>query len=129
MKIGELAERTGVPAKTIRYYEEIGLVTAPARTEGGYRDYSDDDVHVLRFLARARGLGFSVADCRDLLALWQDRGRASADVKRIALGHIAEIDTKLEELKAMRATLANLAERCRGNDRPNCPILEELSSG
>ena len=129
MKIGELAERTGVPAKTIRYYEEIGLVTAPARTEGGYRDYADDDVHVLRFLARARGLGFSVADCRDLLALWQDRGRASADVKRIALGHIAEIDTKLEELKAMRATLANLAERCRGNDRPNCPILEELSSG
>ena len=127
MNIGEAAERSGLPAKTIRYYEEIGLVAPAARTAGGYRDYDERDVHLLRFLHRARDLGFSVADCRALLTLYQDRDRASADVKRLALGHIAEIEEKIAALDAMRRTLAHLADRCHGDDRPDCPILDDLA--
>ncbi len=127
MNIGEAAARSGLSAKTIRYYEGIDLVAAPGRTDGGYRDYDARDVHVLRFLQRARGLGFSVRECRDLLALYQDRGRASADVKAIALRHIDDIDGKIAELETLRDTLGELAARCHGDDRPDCPILDDLA--
>ena len=127
MNIGAAAARSGLPAKTIRYYEEIGLVPPPARTDAGYRDYDLPDIHRLRFVHRARDLGFSVEDCRELLALYGDRDRASADVKRLALARVAEIDRKLGELKEMRDLLADLARRCHGDDRPDCPILDELS--
>ena len=126
MNIGEAAERAGLPVKTLRYYEDIGLI-APARQSNGYRDYGEPDVHKLRFLQRARGLGFSIEDCRALLSLYEDRNRASADVKRLALARIAEIDRKLEELEGLRATLDSLARACRGNERPDCPILEDLA--
>ncbi len=126
MNIGEAAERAGLPVKTLRYYEEIGLV-APARQPNGYRDYGEADVHKLRFLQRARGLGFSIEDCRALLSLYEDRNRASADVKRLAVARIAEIDRKLEELKGLRATLDSLARACQGNERPDCPILKDLA--
>ncbi len=126
MNIGEAAERAGLPVKTLRYYEDIGLV-APARRPNGYRDYDEPDVHKLRFLQRARGLGFSIEDCRALLSLYEDRNRASADVKRLAVARIAEIDRKLEELKGLRATLDSLARACQGNERPDCPILKDLA--
>ncbi len=128
MNIGEAATRSGVPAKTIRYYEEISLIDAPRRGANGYRDYSQDDVHMLRFIAHARGLGFTVAQCRDLLALYNDRDRNSADVKQIAQDHISEIDRKIGELRSMRATLDRLARKCHGDERPDCPILDELSA-
>ncbi len=126
MNIGEAAERAGLPIKTLRYYEEIGLV-APARQANGYRDYGEAEVHKLQFLQRARGLGFSIEDCRALLSLYEDRKRASADVKRLALARIEEIDRKLEELKGLRATLDSLARACHGDARPDCPILEDLA--
>lgn len=128
MNIGQAAERAGLPVKTLRYYEEIGLV-APDRQSNGYRDYGEAEVHKLRFLQRARGLGFSIEDCRALLSLYEDRNRASADVKRLALARIDDIDRKLEELKGLRATLDSLARACQGNDRPDCPILEDLAGG
>ncbi|MBG52464.1 MAG: Cu(I)-responsive transcriptional regulator [Alphaproteobacteria bacterium] len=128
MKIGTVAEQTGVSAKTIRYYEEIGLLEAPPRQENGYRAYTDDDVRFLDFINRARRLGFSVAECKDLLTLYRDKSRASADVKALALAHVAEIDQKLRELQSIRHTLATLAHKCHGDDRPDCPILEELSN-
>lgn len=127
MNISDAASRSGLPAKTIRYYEEIGLVMPAGRRENGYRDYAERDVHMLRFLARARGLGFSVADCRALVALYADTARKSADVKDIALKRVGDIDAKINELRAMRATLVDLAERCHGDDRPDCPILEEFA--
>jgi Cu(I)-responsive transcriptional regulator len=127
MNIGEVAERTGVPPKTIRYYEEIELIPSPARGANGYRSYTDEAVHTLRFVASARNLGFTVEQCRALLALYRDKGRASADVKRVAEEHIAAIDRKIEELGAMRKVLATLARRCHGDDRPDCPIIDELS--
>ena len=127
MNIGEAAARSGLSPKTIRYYESIDLVAAPGRTDGGYRDYDARDVHVLHFLHRARGLGFSVRECRDLLALYQDRDRASADVKAIALRHIGDIDRKITELETLRDTLNDLATRCHGDDRPDCPILDDLA--
>lgn len=129
MNIGQAADASGVPAKTIRYYEEIGLIEAPARTASGYRDYDDAGVHTLRFVARARGLGFSIEECRNLLALWRDRSRASADVKRIALDHVADIERKIAELEEMRATLQDLTRKCQGDDRPDCPILQGLAKG
>ena len=126
MNIGEAAERAGLPVKTLRYYEEIGLI-APARQPNGYRDYGEPDVHKLRFLQRARGLGFSIEDCRALLSLYEDRNRASADVKSLAVARIADIDRKLEELKGLRATLDSLVQACQGNERPDCPILKDLA--
>jgi len=126
MNIGDAENRSGLPAKTIRYYEEIGLVT-PARRANGYRDYDEADVHRLAFLHRARSLGFSVEDCRALLSLYQDRDRASADVKTIAEGHLARIEDKIAELESLRRTLSHLVEACHGDTRPHCPILEDLA--
>lgn len=127
MNIGQAAKRSGVPAKTIRYYEEIGLIPAAGRTASGYRDYGDAEVETLKFIARSRSLGFSVKDVGDLLALWRDRERASADVRRIAQGHVAEVERKIAELEAIRRTLLSLVECCHGDERPDCPILDNLA--
>lgn len=129
MNIGKAAARSGVPAKTIRYYEDIALIESAERSTNGYRSYSPEDVHTLRFIARARSLGFTVAQCRDLLMLYRDRDRSSADVKAIAEKHMAEIDEKISGLMAMRETLALLTRKCHGDDRPDCPIIEELAAG
>ncbi len=126
MNIGEAAEYTKLGAKTIRYYEEIGLV-APKRAQNGYRHYDGTDVHRLRFLGRARGLGFSIAECRHLLSLYSDKDRASRDVKDMALSRIGEIDRKIAELQSLRDSLAHLAETCHGDDRPDCPILDGIA--
>ncbi|MFP3543565.1 Cu(I)-responsive transcriptional regulator [Rhizobium sp. SIMBA_035] len=128
MNIGEASDRSGLPAKTIRYYEDIGLVR-PERGGNGYRDYDLSDVHKLRFLQRSRGLGFSVEECRQLLALYEDKSRASADVKDIAQGKLTEIDQKIREMMELRRTLEHLVHACHGNDRPDCPILDGLSDG
>lgn len=128
MNISEAAKLSGVPPKTIRYYEDIALIEKPIRSENGYRDYGDDDIHILRFIQRARSLGFSVQDCRQLLALYKDPGRASADVKAMAAMRIAEIDRKLAELNSMRTTLVHLATNCHGDDKPACPILDDLAA-
>lgn len=128
MNIGEVAQATGLPAKTIRYYEDISLVT-PARARNGYRDYADADVHRLAFIQRARSLGFSIDECRQLLSLYNDKDRASADVKELALGKIEEVNRKIGELRALRATLEALADHCHGDSRPDCPILEEIAGG
>lgn len=125
--IGEAAEASGVSAKMIRHYESIGLVPAPLRTGANYRLYDPSDIHTLRFIRRARDLGFPIAGIGHLLSLWHDRARCSADVKALALQHVAGIDTRIRELEAMRGTLLDLAERCRGDDRPDCPILAGLS--
>ncbi len=127
MKIGDVAEKSGVPAKTIRYYEGIGLILPAKRSDNGYRRYTEDDTQTLHFISRARGLGFSVEDCSNLLALYQDRERLSADVKAIALSNIGRIQHKIRELRAMEKTLSDLADRCHGDARPDCPILEDLS--
>ena len=127
MQIGLVAERSGVPAKTIRYYEEIGLVAKPVRTDSGYRSYDKQDVDILRFVSRARSLGFSIKDVRNLLALFEDRERASADVKKIALEHVGEIEQKMAELDSMRQTLLHLADKCHGDTRPDCPIIADLA--
>ena len=126
MNIGEVSDVSGLPAKTIRYYEDIDLVR-PARGANGYRDFSDRDAHKLVFLARARSLGFSIEECRALLSLYEDRDRASADVKKMAIEHLDEIARKIEELQAMRNTLQTLVARCHGDDRPDCPILDDLA--
>ena len=126
MNIGQASASTGLPAKTIRYYEQIGLVT-PARRDNDYRDYGDRELHALRFVASARALGFSIDQCRHLLALYRDRDRASADVRAAAAAHIREIRAKIVELKAMERTLAALVEACSGDERPDCPILEGLA--
>ncbi|MEJ6402793.1 Cu(I)-responsive transcriptional regulator [Yoonia sp. 2307UL14-13] len=125
MNIGDTAARTGLPAKTIRYYEDIGLVV-PRRSANGYRVFRDADAHKLTFLARARQLGFSIKDCRNLLALWEDQTRASAEVRAIAKDHLSEIDDKIAGLMAVRDTLADLVDRCAGDARPDCPILKGL---
>lgn len=129
MNIGTVAKVSGVPAKTIRYYEEIGLIPEALRGDNGYRQYRQDDVEILRFVQRARKLGFSVKDVGDLLALWRDTGRASADVKAVALRHIEEVEERIRELESIRATLQDLTRNCHGDDRPDCPILEGLASG
>lgn len=126
MNIGEASRHSGLPAKTIRYYEEIGLVT-PARRGNGYRDYAEADLHKLSFLNRARGLGFSIEDCRSLLSLYENQSRASADVKTLTLTRISEIDRKIAELESLRATLHHLSEACQGDSMPECPILNDLS--
>jgi MerR family transcriptional regulator, copper efflux regulator len=127
MNIGQAAAASGVSAKMIRYYESIGLIAAPARTEAGYRVYASDEVHTLRFVRRTRMLGFSIEEARELLALWRDRSRASADVKRVALQHVRDLEAKIAELQAMAGTLKHLARTCHGDDRPDCPILEDLA--
>lgn len=127
MNIGEAASASGVSAKMIRYYESIGLIEPPARTPAGYRVYGDEAVHTLRFIRRARDLGFSVPQMTELLALWRDRHRASADVKRIAQAHIADLDRKAEELRLMSLTLGRLVKECHGDQRSTCPILDELA--
>lgn len=126
MNIGEVAERSGLPPKTIRYYEDIGLIR-PLRGANGYRDFAEADMHRLAFLGRARSLGFSIDECRALMALWQDRERASADVRQVAEEHLAGIDRKIAELQGMRDVLAELVHRCHGDDRPDCPILDDLA--
>jgi Cu(I)-responsive transcriptional regulator len=129
MNIGALAKETGIAAKTIRFYESVGLIAAPPRSSGNYRIYGERDLATLRFVQRARNLGFSVKEVGDLVALWQDRQRASADVRSLATAHLGEIERKLRELEAMRATLDHLIKRCRGNKRPDCPIIDELAMG
>ena len=126
MNIKEVADRSGLPAKTIRYYEEIGLIR-PLRAGNGYRAFRDSDLHKLAFLGRARGLGFSIEECRALMALYEDKSRASADVKAVAERHLDEIARKIEELREMQATLSGLVQACAGNDRPDCPILAGLA--
>jgi Cu(I)-responsive transcriptional regulator len=128
MNISQAAEQSGLPPKTIRYYEDIGLVEPAQRQNNGYRDYGSRDVHMLRFLHRARDLGFTVADCRALLSLYTDQQRYSADVKAIALKRIDDIDRKIAELGDMRTVLATLAEKCHGDERPDCPILDDFAS-
>ncbi|MCL4186959.1 MAG: Cu(I)-responsive transcriptional regulator [Rhodobacteraceae bacterium] len=127
MTITEVARRSGLPAKTIRYYESIGLIR-PLRRPNGYRAFRDGDIMKLGFLARARSLGFSVEDCRALLALWEDKGRASADVKALASQHLARIEAKIAELESLHATLADLVSACSGDHRPDCPILAGLAA-
>lgn len=126
MNIGQAAARSGVTAKMIRYYESIGLVPAGSRSEAGYRIYGDQDLHALRFVKRARTLGFSLDQIRALLSLWLDQGRASADVKAVAQAHVAELDQRIAELTEMRDILAGLASHCHGDGRPDCPILQRL---
>ena len=128
MNIGEAATRSGVSAKMIRYYESIGLITAPARTAAQYRVYAADDVHTLRFVRRSRDLGFSLEETRELLALWRDKSRASADVKSLAMAHVRELEEKAAELKAMADTLRHLATHCHGDHRPDCPILSDFAA-
>ena len=128
MNIGQAAEASGVSAKMIRYYESIGLITAPARTAAQYRVYAADDVHTLRFVRRSRDLGFSLEETRELLALWRDKSRASADVKNLAMAHVRELEEKAAELKAMADTLRHLATHCHGDHRPDCPILADFAA-
>jgi MerR family gold-responsive transcriptional activator of gol and ges genes len=129
MNIGEAAKASGVSAKMIRYYESVGLIPAAGRTTSGYRLYTMTDVQVLRFIRRARDLGFPVEKIEELLALWQDRSRQSADVKRIALEQIAGLETRIREMQAMMDTLRHLANACCGDHRPDCPILADLLEG
>lgn len=126
MKIGKAAAASGVSERMIRHYERIGLIAEAPRRASGYRDYAAADIHTLRFIARARDLGFSVDEIKRLLALWNDRGRASADVKALALARAAELERKESELREMRRTLEHLAASCHGDDRPDCPILGGL---
>jgi Cu(I)-responsive transcriptional regulator len=126
--IGEAAKASGVTAKMVRHYESIGLLPPARRTEAGYRLYGDDDVRMLQFIHRGRALGFSLDQIADLLALWRDKHRASADVRRLALEHIAELDRKIAELEAMKRTLASLASSCHGDARSDCPILDDLAA-
>ncbi|AUT59959.1 Cu(I)-responsive transcriptional regulator [Paraburkholderia terrae] len=128
MNIGEAARASGVTAKMIRYYESVGLLAAKERTQAGYRVYGTQEVHSLRFIRQARRLGFLVEDIRKLLALWNDRSRASAEVKSIALEHVAELNRRIAELTEMRDTLTHLADHCHGDDRPDCPIIESLAA-
>jgi MerR family transcriptional regulator, copper efflux regulator len=127
MNIGQAAAASGVSAKMIRHYEAIGLIGAADRSASGYRVYTDQDVHTLGFIRRARDLGFPVPQIRDLLALWRDQNRASADVKRIALEQVAALRAKMREIEAMAGTLLHLAEHCHGDDRPDCPIIDGLA--
>ena len=129
MKIGQAAAASGVSQRMIRHYEIIGLIPRPPRLDSNYRDYGPADVHRLRFIANARDLGFSTEEIAELLALWSDEGRASAEVKKLALDRAAALHAKARKLDAMRAVLLDLAGRCAGGERPDCPIIEELASG
>ena len=129
MNIGQAARASGVSAKMIRHYEESGLIPRAGRTDSGYRVYGESDVHVLRFVRRARDLGFSLAEIKGLLGLWKNRRRESAEVKRLVEKHVKELDSRIAELESMRRTLTDLARHCHGDHRPDCPILEDLSEG
>ncbi|MFF5863363.1 Cu(I)-responsive transcriptional regulator [Pseudomonas sp. NPDC012596] len=129
MNIGQAARRSGLSTKMIRYYESIGLLKPATRSDSGYRLYQAQDLHSLAFIKRSRDLGFSLEEVGKLLTLWQDRQRASADVKALALQHIDELNRRIEELVSLRDTLAELVAHCKGNDRPDCPILKDLANG
>jgi MerR family copper efflux transcriptional regulator len=128
MNIGQASKASGVSQRMIRHYEKIGLIPTPPRRDSGYRDYSDADIHRLRFIANARDLGFPIAEIETLLALWSDRNRASSEVKELAEARAAELGQKARALEAMRATLLDLAHRCHGDARPDCPILDQLEA-
>ena len=125
--IGTAAQASGVSAKMVRHYEALGLLGAVARTEAGYRQYTAADIHTLRFIKRARDLGFSMAEIAELVGLWRDRQRASGDVKRVAAGHLADLENRIAALQDMRHTLQNLLHHCHGDARPDCPILDQLA--
>ena len=127
--IGEAARRSGVSAKMVRHYESLGLLPEVHRTDAGYRQYGGNEVHTLRFIRRARDLGFSMAEIAELLKLWQNKRRSSAEVQRIARRHVEDLTERIEQLEAMRRTLQHLVHCCHGDDRPDCPILEELGTG
>jgi len=127
MNIGQAAEATGVSAKMIRHYESVALLPPAQRTDAGYRQYGERDLHTLRFIRRSRDLGFSIDEIRGLLGLWQDRERTSRQVKVLAQSHIDDLDRKVRELLEMKATLETLVHCCRGDERPDCPIIEELA--
>ncbi len=127
MNIGDVSKKSGLPPRTIRYYEKIGLLT-PLRDTNGYRSFRDSDMHKLAFLGRARALGFTIEDCRNLLALWDDQNRASADVRAIAKEHLAQIESKIADLQDIRDTLSHLVRECAGDGRPDCPILNKLET-
>ena len=127
--IGAAARASGVSAKMVRHYEALGLLGKVARTDAGYRQYTPADVHTLRFIKRARDLGFSMAEIAELVSLWHDRQRASADVKRIAQTHVAELEKRIQAMQDMRRTLQKLVQSCQGDDRPDCPILDNLAGG
>lgn len=129
MNIGQAAAASGVSAKMIRHYESIGLLPEAERTEAGYRQYGERELHALRFVRRSRDLGFSLDEIKQLLALWQDRSRPSREVKALAQAHVKALDEKIAEMQAMKATLQNLVQHCHGDDRPDCPILESLEAG
>jgi MerR family transcriptional regulator, copper efflux regulator len=129
VNIGMAAELSGISAKMIRYYESVGLLKAARRIASGYRDYSDQDIAILKFVQRARALGFPVKDIGDLLALWQRRSRSSASVKSIASHHIEDINRRIAELQTIKATLSKLVDCCHGDERPECPILDDLANG
>lgn len=129
MNIGEVARASGVSAKMIRYYETIGLIPPARRAGNGYRVYTEVEAHTLSFIKRARKLGFSVEQIERLVALWRDKGRSSAEVKKIALDHVRELEVKIAELQAMNRTLRHLAEHCHGDGRPECPIIDDLAGG
>jgi len=127
MRINEASSRSRLPAKTIRYYEDAGVLAPASRRPNGYRDYSESDVHLLRFVQRARSLGFTVQDCRELLSLYGDKRRSSRNVKSVAMRRVGEIERKLAELASLRDVLMELIDRCHGDDRPDCPILHDLA--
>ena len=127
VNIGQAAQASGVSAKMVRHYESLGLLGAVARSDSGYRQYGAADVHTLRFIKRARELGFSMAEIAELVSLWRDRGRASADVKRVAQAHVNELQKRIQAMQDMRRTLQNLLQHCHGDERPDCPILDELA--
>lgn len=127
MNIGQAAKTSGVSAKMIRYYEQIKLITPAHRTESSYRTYTDNDINTLKFIRRARDLGFSVEQMKTLVALWRDKSRSSADVKAIALEHVAELERKAAAIQAMSKTLKHLAQHCHGDDRPECPIIDDIA--
>ena len=128
LNIGQASARSGVSAKMIRHYESLGLLPVVRRTDAGYRQYGEREVHTLRFIHRARTLGFSMAEIAELLKLWQNKRRASADVKRIAMAHVADLEQRIAEMQSMKQTLTHLAHCCQGNSRPDCPILTGLAA-
>ncbi|RZL60888.1 MAG: Cu(I)-responsive transcriptional regulator [Variovorax sp.] len=127
VNMGEAARRSGVSARMVRHYEGLGLLPPVSRTESGYRQYGEADIHTLRFIKRSRELGFSMEEIAELVGLWHDRQRASASVKRVAQRHLADLDARIAAMQAMRSTLAHLAHCCKGDARPDCPILEDLA--